>query len=711
MAAGTLKSYNTFVKGIITEAGPLTYPENASIDEENCVLNRDGSRQRRLGMDFEEDFVLRGATVESDDAVASFRWYNADNAVANQFAVVQAGQQLFIFDANEVSISAHLLDTIDLSSRITGKTSLSVSSGMGFLICAEETAEPFYIKYDAGVFTVHDIAIKIRDFYGVDDSLDVDENPVTLSAAHNYNLRNQGWSAANITAYFGSQASYPSNAQQWFVGKDTNEDFSAAQLVKMDFGTTPAPKGRFVIDAFDREATREAASGVSGLAADQELGRPSAVGWAFERVFFAGIESRGTFNDHSPNMTGCVFYSRTVRAPKDFGQMHSDADPTSEIDSELVDTDGGLLNIPDSGKIHKLLPKGNGMLVFAEQGIWGIFGGDSGFRATDYQVVKLSDFGVISPTTTVDAEDNAFYWNRGGIYVLAPDPNSGRMSSQNITENSIQTLYNEIDQVSKETAVGTYDPINRRISWMYNDQEGYTGETFRNRYNKELVLDMVLTAYYKNSISSHEEPSPYIAGYIDTPDFLLRKEGVRGRGDSVTKYLVVQFIDPPTNSASVSFAYYRDESLRDWRGSDGVGTSYESFLVTGYETMGDTVRNKNAARLFVHCKRTETLSVLNEETEELEPDNPSGLLIQTRWDWSDSATSGKWSEPFQAYRLTRPMFLPAAGQPIDYGAEVVTSNNRIPGRGRALSMYMTSDGDKDFYVYGWAIKFTGVTSV
>ena len=47
MAAGT-KEYNTFVKGIITEASALTYLENSSIDEDNFVLNRDGSRQRRV---------------------------------------------------------------------------------------------------------------------------------------------------------------------------------------------------------------------------------------------------------------------------------------------------------------------------------------------------------------------------------------------------------------------------------------------------------------------------------------------------------------------------------------------------------------------------------------------------------------------------------------------------------------------------------------
>jgi uncharacterized membrane protein len=32
---------NTFIKGLVTEAGELTFPEDASIDESNCLLERD----------------------------------------------------------------------------------------------------------------------------------------------------------------------------------------------------------------------------------------------------------------------------------------------------------------------------------------------------------------------------------------------------------------------------------------------------------------------------------------------------------------------------------------------------------------------------------------------------------------------------------------------------------------------------------------------
>jgi hypothetical protein len=337
-----------------------------------------------------------------------------------------------------------------------------------------------------------------------------------------------------------------------------------------------------------------------------------------------------------------------------------------------------------------------------------VLGDEGGFRATALQVRKISEFGCLGPGAVVDTEELVMYWNRGGIYMLAANDN-GFFVANNITENRIQTWYNALDQDAKRTAVGIYDPVNRRITWMYNDSTTYSPTTFRNTYTKELVLDMALQAFYYNSISSHSEPSPYIAGYMPCPDFLLRKEGVRNRGDSVTKYVVVQFVDPATNSASITFGYYRDEALRDWRSSDSVGVSYDSYMITGFEIMGDIARNKQAEYIFVHCKRTELNAVVNDDGEVV-PDNPSGLLMQCRWDWSDSANSGKWPAPQRVYRLMRPYVL-EAGQPIDYGHEVITTKNRVTGTGKALSIKFYSDGDKDFYLYGWAIQFSGRANV
>ena len=132
-------------------------------------------------------------------------------------------------------------------------------------------------------------------------------------------------------------------------------------------------------------------------------------------------------------------------------------------------------------------------------------------------------------------------------------------------------------------------------------------------------------------------------------------------------------------------------------------------MLTGYELAGDSTRNKTADYITCHFKMTERNAVATADG--VSADNPSGCFVQAQWEWSNHPDSGKWSEPFQAYRLLRPFILPAAGQPINYGHEVVTTKSRLPGSGKALSLLFDSDGDKDFYLYGWSLKISGVSSV
>lgn len=713
----TKKEYNSFIAGIITEAGPLTFPENASLDEANMVLNRDGSRQRRLGMDFESDYILRTVTFVEDDAVGSFRWKNVANNPSTNFAVVQVGKKLLVFyiTAGSPSISANLVATLDISLYTTGKTVIGASSGMGYFFVTGGVTDPFYLSFDTDTsfISLTPFHLNIRDTFGVEDGLETSESPAGISTPHRYNLRNQGWNDSQIAYYMSISGGFaPTNSQQWFVGKDSNDDFDPALLGKHDFGSTPAPRGRFVIDAFARSQSRLNQTGLT-TDPDMETGYPTVVNFAFERVWYAGMQSDFSgASEYHPNYTGFVFYSRTLRSAKDFGQCYSDADPTSEIDSDLVDTDGGYINIPESGVIYALVQKGSSMIVFAEHGIWEIGGGDFGFTGTQHSVFKITEFGAMSPTSIVDAETAVVYWNRGGIYVLAPDPESGRLVSTNVSERTIQTLYNEIDMRAKYNAVGSFDKVNRRISWMYNNSgDAYDGVNFRNKYDSELVYDMVLSAFYKSTLGSIEVNSPYIAGSVETNDFLRRAEGVRTRGDSVNKYLVFQYTNPPANEAVVTFGYYRDPTFRDWKSADGEGVSFNSYVITGHEIMGDSVRTKSTPYLVMHFKRTELVTVENEALE-IVAGNPSSCMVSARWEWSNSPDSGKWGEEFQAYRLHRPYTLPSTeGEEIVYPSDVITTKNRLRGSGKALSLYIRSDEDKDFYLYGWATRWEGKSHV
>lgn len=204
------KLYRTFVKGLITEADPLTYPENASIDEDNCILSRRGNRTRRLGVDFEEGFTLSQYAVSTENiknyAVKEFKWESVSNTSTLNFLVIQVGLRLYFYDLSfDPLVDGLKTFVLDLTTFIVPgssnptATEVSFSTGKGYLFVVGAKIEPLIIEYllDQDDILVTPIVIAIRDFKGVDDGLANDEEPTTLSVEHQYNLLNQGWISPN----------------------------------------------------------------------------------------------------------------------------------------------------------------------------------------------------------------------------------------------------------------------------------------------------------------------------------------------------------------------------------------------------------------------------------------------------------------------------------------------------------------------------------
>lgn len=215
MARGkTSKLYRTFVKGLITEAGFLTYPENASTDELNTVIKNKGSRSRRFGIDYEPDSVASTITGASETSVVSeFHWRSVGNDSSVNFLCVQIGSTIHFYDtSSEPVTSGKKSFTLDLLPyKSTGSTDADIvgarcqmDNGKGFLFIAHPYTEPLVVEYDADTDTISTIKIiiQIRDFDGVDDGLLNDQEPTTLSKEHYYNLRNQGWVIPGSTGVF-----------------------------------------------------------------------------------------------------------------------------------------------------------------------------------------------------------------------------------------------------------------------------------------------------------------------------------------------------------------------------------------------------------------------------------------------------------------------------------------------------------------------------
>lgn len=494
---------NNFVKGIVTEANALSFPENASLEEVNFKLNRDGSRDRRLGIDFEDDFVLNSTGYTAEQLATStrsfFRWPYASGSRTTDIGVIQIGGYLYFVNLLTAAPSANLLNngnpintgvenTATFEYALIGNNLIAVSSSL---------TQPYLATYNetTDLVTYVTAPIQVRDSVGVEDFLRVDERPIVLSNTHRYNLINQGWLTSGIESTCGAGVNpmdctfetfqvYPSNSDQWSIGRI--EDLTNADVKKYDpnlakrnlLNNGEVPKGHFVIDAFDRGASRAFVAQLAGLPLDRELGRISTVATYAGRAWYAGVLSKVDGSDgRSPNFNGVIFYSQVMETPIDLIKCYQEADPTSPDISDPLATDGGVINIPECSRIVKLLAIKSSLFVFAENGIWEIRGGDGGFTHTSYQRNKISSMGVSSYKSIVEVNGQIFFWSYDGIYTLVPN-DTGIYNTVSITLPTIQKLYNSLPDSARRTAKGYYDAANNKLRWLYYSEEAaYTGGT------------------------------------------------------------------------------------------------------------------------------------------------------------------------------------------------------------------------------------------
>lgn len=190
---------NAFHKGFITEASPLNFPPDATIDEQNFELNISGKRNRRLGIDFESEHILidtqYSASSLENTEVNTFLWIGAGGVAANEFAIMQFGNRIDIFDSSKYSMSSDgFINSVTLTSFPTNiKYSFTAVDGM--LVIAAGKEEIYVVEYVDGVFSSTTYKLMVRDMWGVYSGSQQNKHfrPKYPTEYHVYNLRNQGW--------------------------------------------------------------------------------------------------------------------------------------------------------------------------------------------------------------------------------------------------------------------------------------------------------------------------------------------------------------------------------------------------------------------------------------------------------------------------------------------------------------------------------------
>lgn len=275
------KEYILPTKGLNTETNLLHFPQEFASDALNveldynpqCLRPRKGMRTSLLPRLAE----TRNASSH-EVAISSHLWESANNDPDTNLVIVQVGRYLYFFDDDALNdpTTSIVNGRIDLNNSLSGTskgtlallepTRVNFATIKGKVMATSEQINPTLLQYDGTEVSASAITIQIRDILGIEDGLKVDEHPATLSDEHHYNLLNQGWykqrrltsgsktESDPITEYETQWSNeYPSNADIVWAGMvDSSGDliFDAEWLRDQTFGSTPAPRGHYVVDAF-----------------------------------------------------------------------------------------------------------------------------------------------------------------------------------------------------------------------------------------------------------------------------------------------------------------------------------------------------------------------------------------------------------------------------------------------------------------------------
>lgn len=757
---------NNFVGGLKTENNPLSFPENACTDTDNCIFSILGDTRRRPGFDLEQSFSTFSIPT-INYAMCSYKWNNAGGDGETQILVEQVGPALYFYrssSATEASplSTTKLASTIDMLPFDVGVNLVDVecqfSDGNGYLFVYHPALNPFYCTYSAGVVTAHAINIQIRDFTGALDNLPINQRPGTLSAQHQYNLSNQGWTqgsewiatdtttttavnngvhtftiaaglpitngdnvhifgtvttygfpqdpsvpvmTASVTNYVGTTltvnvysflsgvignmvgsvnpitisptnngyintwfadiGNYPSNADVWWKFKDNTDAFNPGVTnVSVTLGTGPAPKGHYILLAFDQQ--RDLISGVAGLTDVTTLVRPKTGTWFQGRAWYAGVDAaQAASGDQSHySWSENIYFSQVVENVSQLGYCYQNNDPTSQDFFDLLPTDGGVIRIQGCGSVYKLFPVQNGLLVFAANGIWFITGSQGiGFTANDYTVTKISAVQSISGTSFVNILGWPVFWNEEGIYTVSPAQQGGGLTVDNLCTNSILSFYSEIPEISKRFVRGDYNPLNYVITWVYRSTNE-TNISDRYNYNRALNVNTSSKAFYPYTIGG--AGTIHDVKYISSP-------GGSNAPDPTFKYFTTYL-----SGTLLTFSEERDvTNWVDFKSVDSIGANYESFFVTGYKIHGQALYKFQPMYINMFS----------------DGETATAYKIQGIWDFAGDPNSGKYSAiQLITNALTR--------------MNIIYRRHKFRGRGLALQMKVTSVNGMPFNIIGWS---------
>lgn len=705
---------NSFNRGLITEFTAMNFPEQAVTDTDNCVFTEFGEVTRRLGIDYEPNATTH--VYLSEGAVTEYEWFSVNNNGAVKMVVQQTGGALSFF---AVSSSGSLSEnkksfTIDMTVyRTTGTSQAAVAetecrytTGRGYLFVTHPLCQPIYVEYDPATdsISVNTITVEIRDLKGVDDGLAIDTNPTSLSGPHHYNLLNQGWYflfegtsvlslwQTNPRSSGGGRSDYPSNADIWWLNKrtafgddpaeDGAEIFDSRMAQRYTLGNTPAPKGYYIYDAFN--INRTSRTGISGLSSESAgSARPSVCAFYAGRVWYAGTKA--------PGYSSRIYFSQLIERDDQFGKCYQINDPTSETTFDLIDTDGGVMELPLMEEVTAMTIIRDSLLIMGTNGIYVIRGSDTGpFRATNYVVEFISNVGVENHKSVVEVDTGLLWWGTDSIYAMTPDQVGLSFQVQNISKQTIQSLIDQVPFSKRAFIKGAFSKREQIVRWIYSDLQ----ELDDYEYNRVLEMNINGPAFYPHTLDL--TAGPRVKGII-----VVSGQGLSTFNEDITTIAlenvttvsleVVQteedvFVPNPEvfkfftrNGVDMTYSEIWRSTHTDWQTTFAGGVSFSSRCTSGFRIRGELLRNFNSTPIVFVVRNSD--------------ESPS-LLVSGIWDYGSHQS------------MKQELYYKVVPQAQDY----IVRRVKIRGKGKSLQLDFESVGDSPFNLLGWSTFDHGGTA-
>lgn len=402
-----------------------------------------------------------------------------------------------------------------------------------------------------------------------------------------------------------------------------------------------------------------------------------------------------------------VYYSQQVEAGTQSGEdrgvvnetlCYAAADPTDGFDNALVATDGGYINLSDSGTHYGLVTLGASLVLLTNRGIWLISPGQQGFfLADDFRVQKISDYEVLGYRAYVMVGTILQVATDHGLMGITAD---GQI--QNLTDGKWREEYDRIIVEDQREPVAMYDPVTRVARWMFPQKANASSLTPENTVM--MSYHELHDAWFRYTVPSLAAITdglvlPYIsdvetynrfryltvtpAGVINRTDFSVEANlGVEGYDTWVEEHSAARrfndfVINPAAPDVDPESAYMLTNHMIMGDGNKfshiNYLTAYNRNVNTDFEDAGDGSQQQTI---------------------------PGSTQVQARWDWFDNENKHKYSPLHETYRYRRSYF--------DYNEDLsepnLVSKIKVRGRGREFRLYWTTDTQTDSHITGWTLE-------